>query len=137
MAAYRPPSPDVSRYCEERGFSSHVREGGFGYLLDRWTKTVAAVEGGYSLSFYEYVNDMDTRMIIDELATYASEDEWADVEVALPSLDARFLAATRPVEPCILGERNVTKYGYRPERDWWYYRIPIDLSRVGDRSRWP
>ena len=137
MGTYQHPSPDIRRYCEERGFSSRVCEGGFDYLLDRWTKIVADVEAGYRLYFDEYLNDMDARSIIDELGTYASDDEWAAVEAALPSLDARFLAATRPIEICIWGERNVAKHGYRPDRDWWYYRVPLDLSRVRDRGRWP
>jgi hypothetical protein len=137
MSAYPRPSPDVSRYCEQRGFSFRVCECGFGYLLDRWVKIVAEVETGYRGLFDEYLNDMDARKIIDELATYASDDEWEAVDAALPSLDARFLAASRPVDVCIWGERNVAKHGYRPDRDWWYYRVPVDLSRVGDRGRWP
>ena len=101
MATYQHPSPDVSRYCEQRGFSSCVRDGGFDYLLDCWAKTVAEVETGYRGLFDEYLNDMDARKIIDELATYASDDEWAQVEALLPHLDERFCAATRPVEVCI------------------------------------
>jgi hypothetical protein len=137
MATHRPPSPDVRRYSEEQAFSRLVCEGGFDYLLNRWARTVTAVEGGYRSLYDEFLNDMDARRIIDALATYADDDEWAGVEAVLPSLDARFLAATRPVETCVWGERNVAKYGYRPDRDWWYYRVPQDLSRVTDRGRWP
>src|SRR5437763_4377769 len=126
MATYTRPSPDVGRYCEQRGFSSRVREGGFGYLLDRWTKIVGEIEAGYRGLFDEYLNDMDARKIIDELATYASDEEWSEVEALLPSLDDRFLAATRPVEHCIWGERNATKHGYRADRDWWYFRVPTN-----------
>ncbi|HEY2587718.1 MAG TPA: hypothetical protein VGI81_18370 [Tepidisphaeraceae bacterium] len=136
MATHRHPSPEVSRYCEGRGFSSLVCRGGFDYLLESWTRTVAAVEGGYWLSFDEYLNDMDSRNIIDELPTYASDDEWAGVETMLPPLDARFHAATRQVDACIWGECNEEKYGYRPDRQWWYYRAPADMSRVADRDRW-
>lgn len=137
MATYERPSLDVRRYCEERGFSSRVCEGGFDYLLERWTKIVAAVEEGYRLCFDEYLNDMDARKIIDELATYASDGEWAEVEDLLPSLDDRFHVATRPVEVCIWGEGNAAKHGYGADRDWWYFRVPTNLERVGDRGRWP
>jgi len=137
MATYERPSPDVSRYCEQRGFSSRVREGGFGYLLEGWKHTVVEVEDGYRSLFDEYLNDMDGRKIIDELATHASDEEWAEVEAMLPSLDARFHAATRPVEVCILGEHNAAKHGYRMDRDWWYFRVPTNLGRVGDPGRWP
>jgi hypothetical protein len=137
MATYQRPSPDVSRHCEQRGFSSGVREGGFGYLLDRWTKIVAEIETGYRGLFDEYLDDMDARRIIDELATHASEEEWAEVEAMLPSLDARFHAVTRPVEVCIWGEHNAAKHGYRADRDWWYFRVPSNLERARDRGRWP
>jgi hypothetical protein len=135
MATYQRPSPDVSRYCEQRGFSSRVREGGFGYLLDRWTKIVAAIETGYRGLFDDYLNDMDARKIINDLATYASDDEWGEVEALLPSLDERFHAATRRVEVCIWGERRAGQHGYRADRDWWYFRVPVNLKRVGDRGR--
>jgi hypothetical protein len=137
MATYERPSPDVSRYCEQRGFSSNVRDGGFAYLLDRWTKIVDQIETGYRGILYEYLNDMDARRIIDELATYATDDEWDEVEAVLPSLDERFHAATRPVEGCICGDHIATKYKYRADRDWWYFRVPTDLERVSDRGRWP
>ena len=57
MATYPRPSPDVSRHCEQRGFSSCVRGGGFGHLLDRWTNIVADVETGYRGLFDEYLNE--------------------------------------------------------------------------------
>jgi hypothetical protein len=137
MFSYPRPSPDVSRYCHERGFSPRVCEAGFGYLLDCWTKIVAEVEAGYRGLFDEYLNDVDARRIIDELASYASDAEWAEVEASLPSLDGRFHAATRPVEVCIWGEHNAAKHGYRADRDWWYFRVPTNLEHVGDRGRWP
>ncbi len=111
MNNYRPPSRDVHQYCEKRGFSQHVCEGGFDYLVHRWTKIVSAVESGYRLSFYEYLNDLDARKIIDELATHASEAEWRDVEAILPALDTRFLAATLPTGVCICGEHRAMQHG--------------------------
>jgi hypothetical protein len=137
MVTYNRPSPDVSRYCEERAFSSLVRKGGFDYLLDRWTKIVTHVETGYRASFDEYLNDMDARGIIDELATYASNDEWMSVEALLPSLDNRFRGATRPVGVCIWGERRAAKHRYNSDRDWWYFRVPMNLEHVRDRGYWP
>jgi len=137
MATYQRSSPDVSRYCERRGFSRHVCEGGFGYLLGRWTKIVAAVEAGYGLLLDEYLNDLDARRIIDELATHASDEEWADVEAVLPSLDERFVEATRPVSACAYGATDEQKSRYDRGRHWYYFRVPQDLSLVPDRERWP
>jgi hypothetical protein len=114
-----------------------AREGGFDYLLDQWALTVRLVEKGYPRLFDEYLADLDTRQMIDELATYASDEEWADVEAVLPLLDERFLKATRRVECCVWGEHNAAKYGWRVDREWWYYRLPTDVSRVLDPEYWP
>jgi len=137
MAISAGPSAGVRAYCEARGFSSLVRERGFPYLLEGWADTVGAIEAGYAALFDEYLNDVDGRRIIDELATHATDAEWAAVESALPALDSRFVAATRPVPSCVWGDWNAAKYGYSPARDCWYYRLPVNLSRVKDRERWP
>jgi hypothetical protein len=114
-----------------------VCEHGFPYLLESWAKTVSALEAGYDSLFDEYLNDVDSRKIIDELSIHASDAERAVVEASLPALDSRFVAATRPIAMCVWGDQNATKYGYSPERDWWYYRLPSNLSRVADPGRWP
>ena len=136
MPRYQPPSADVRRYCEERGYSSNVRNGGFHYLTESWRRTVALVEAGYPLLFYEFINDLDTRRIIDELAAHASDEKWKDVEAVLSSLDQRFLKATRPVSVCLYGASDEQKSQYQPVRDWYYFRVPTDLSRVPDPGGW-
>ena len=114
-----------------------MRDRGFPYLLERWAETVSAIETGYHLLFDEYLNDVDSRKIIDELSTHASCAEWAMMKVTLPGLDARFLAATQSVSSCIWSDHNAARYGYSPVRDWWYYRLPANLTHVADRERWP
>ena len=137
MATSQHPSGDVQRYCETRGFSRLVRDRGFPYLLERWATTVSAVETGYELLFDEYLNDVDARKIIDELAGDATDTEWSVVKAVLPALDSRFFSATRPVPSCIWGDQNAIKHGYSADRDWWYYRLPLNLTRVTDGERWP
>jgi hypothetical protein len=106
-------------------------------LVASWQKVVAAICAGYNGLFDEYLNDMDGRRIIAELRPLASDSERTQVAALLPSLDAQFLEATRPTDSCIWGEHNAAKYGYRSDQDWWYYRIPANLSRVEDPGQWP
>ena len=131
------PSPTVRKYCEEHGFSRFVREGGFDHLLRRWTRTVAHIDEGYRGLLVEYQNDMDARRLVNELLPLASDEERAEIEALLPSLDTRFLTATRAVDSCIYGQENAAKFDYSPDHDWWYYRIPTNLNRVEDRDEWP
>ena len=84
------PSPGVRQYCEERGFSQNVREGGLEYLLRGWEHIVAEIEGGYQALLDEYLNDMDGRHIISELLPIATAEEKAKAEGTMPSLDDRF-----------------------------------------------
>jgi hypothetical protein len=126
------PSPAVREYCKQRGFAEFVCEGGVDRLLRSWSFTVAEIEKGYALTFDDYLNDMDARSIINELLPIATEGERAKVEACIPALDNRFRLATRLVEGCIWGRKNAAKYNWLPDRDWWYYRVPTNLSRVGD-----
>lgn len=131
------PSPAVRELATQRGFSSNVRDGGFEYLLRVWRSTVREVEVGYSALFDEYLNDMDGRKIIDALLPVASESERQKVTTEVRQLDARFFAVTRPVDDCIWGADNARKHGYTRQRDWWYYRVPTDLSRAEYSDQWP
>ena len=137
MARYRRPSAQLRRHLEKRKAGKCLREGGFDFLVEHWRLTGTLLQKGYPRLFDEYLNDLDTRQIIDDLATYASDEEWADVEAVLPSLDERFAGLTRRVDYCVWGEHNAVKHGWRPDRNWWYYRLPMDASRVLDPERWP
>jgi hypothetical protein len=90
-------------------------------LVKTWQALVGEVEQGYSLTGYDYVNDLATRDMIDEVVAAAPpslRDRLADV---VDPLDGRFRAATRETpEPIQLAT---------PERPrWWWYRVPNDLS---------
>lgn len=130
-------SPSVKQYCAQQGFSSRVCEGGLDYLLAGWEQVVAEVVAGYYALFDEYLNDMDKRRIIAELLPLVSDNERTQILAQLSVLDAQFLAVTRSTDLCLWGEDNAAKYSYRPDRDWWYYRVPTNLSRVLDPENWP
>jgi len=129
------PSPAVRKFCEQRRFSRLVRDGGIDYLLRRWTRIVAHVEEGYHGIFEEYVNDMDARRIMSELLPIASDEERARAEAVVPSLDGRFFKVTVSVDSCIWGAEAEANHGYRRDHDWWYYRLPIDVSRASGFNR--
>lgn len=131
------PSRLVHDYCIQKGFSERVRTGGLDYLVDGWRLTVAAVIEGYSCLFDEYLNDMDSRRIIDELKPLADDRERRMLVAFLPALDEAFFKSTYSTDSCIWGADVATRCGYRPDQDWCYYRVPKNLSRVEDPERWP
>jgi hypothetical protein len=87
----------------------------------------------------EYLNDMDGRRIIHEVWPLASAEQVAFYQSRLEEADKRFYAATVPAEACIWGETNEAKYGYRPDVDWRYYRVPegIGLDSTTTHSELP
>jgi hypothetical protein len=107
------------------------------YLLVVWEHVVGEVNDGYRALFDEYLDDMDGRRIIDELLILVDDAERAELEVSLAALDDRFFKATDPVDSCIWGEAAAAKQGYERNRNWWYFRIPTNLSSVEDRDEWP
>lgn len=91
-------------------------------MLRCWDSFVGKVEHGYSLTGYDYVNDLATRDMLDEVmsaAPPALRDRLA--RGALDRLDERFREATREVaKPLSIAT---------PERPrWWWFRFPKDVS---------
>lgn len=86
--------------------------------LDRWAHVVAEIESGYSLTFDDYLNDLDLR---HGLRALPADDAR---QVALRELDARFKAHTYPSGSCVWGDDNAEAEGWDRERDWYYWRLP-------------
>jgi hypothetical protein len=85
------------------------------HLLECWEKTVRQVEEGWSLPWEDYVNDLDGRRILGEIAMVTPPE--------LAALDHRFCAATT-VGECLWGEEVAQAEGWDPEKNWYYYRHP-------------
>ncbi len=91
-------------------------------LLTGWRKFVEAVETGYTLTGYDYVNDLSTRDSLEELLIAAREPLGPKLthEIVTP-LDERFRAATRALpRPLRLGGSDQAR--------WWWFRVPNDLT---------
>jgi hypothetical protein len=116
----------IGVYCARMGFADFVVDGGLDYLVPSWQQTVEEIERGYKGLVEEYMNDMDGRRILHEVWPLASADQASFYQARVDEADNKFFAATVPAEECILGGHNEARHGYRPEVDWWYYRVPKD-----------
>ncbi len=103
-------------------------------LVAQWDAIVATIERGYTLTFDDYLNDVDLRNNIeqrvrDAAATHRAEHKsGVSVKPYLDAIDARFIASTRSVATCVWGESNARDEGWTPEREWWYYREPLTVT---------
>ncbi len=103
-------------------------------MVERWTQTTAQVERGYSLTFDDYLNDLDLRRLIDERvrAIEDARDETipSSITVALALADERFRRATIAAEANVWGVENERESGWNAQREWYYYRTPERLPEA-------
>ena len=117
-------SDRLREYLARVGASPKVVAGGLEVLLRGWEQTVTAVEAGYTLSFDDYLNDIDGRQLLAQALEVAAPEEAARLADRLASLDARMRAAVEPVRRCVWGHIVEEEEGWTPERNWWYFARP-------------
>lgn len=94
-------------------------------LIAHWARIVDSVERGYTLTMDDYLNDIDAR---HELAKRLRKQTiTVENREMLAELDQRFKDVT--VESaCIWGSENAADEGWTPAREWYYFRLPTDVS---------
>lgn len=91
---------------------------GLSELISQWERTVADVEGGYPLTFEDYLNDLDLRRTLGEALLKKSE------RTRLSAIDERFKRCTYLSGECLWGKTNALGEGWTPETHWYYWRLP-------------
>ena len=111
---------------------SHNRWRALREMVEQWTETVSQVERGYSLTFDDYLNDVDLRRLIDERLQAVTDSHDGtiphSVTSALAAADERFRRATVASEANVWGAENARESGWSAEREWYYYRKPEGLA---------
>jgi len=90
-------------------------------LLAEWKQFVSEVEQGYALFVYEYLNDLTTRDLVEELLDSVPKSLQKKIAISVQPLDARFKAATEPDD-----DSRLSRY-FRVRAKWWWRRIPTKL----------
>jgi len=117
----------VARFLRARGCAAHVVDGGLAGLLGRWAAAVEELGSGYRWTFDDYLNEVDGRQILEEALAHAEDEERIAYLDALAVLDERADEWLAPPADCLWGEAAARTNGWRPEREWWYFRRPLDL----------
>ena len=118
----------VRTYFKQRGCARHVVDGGLTGLVESWEQTVRSVASGYTLTLDDYLNDLDSRQLIDDVWSIAGEDQRGEVLVRLRQSDDLMRRVTRPLSVCLWGEKNAIQQGWTPEKNWWYFSRPVDAA---------
>lgn len=96
-------------------------------LIERWAEVVAEVERGYTLTFDDYLNDIDLRHLIARSLRNAPAPQivaMAPLLYKIDTVDAKFRALTESVTECIWGDANARDEHWSPDSEWYYYRQP-------------
>jgi hypothetical protein len=119
------PPPDPSQaYLKSRGCPPHVVAAGLAGLLNDWANTIAGIRSGYNLTLDDYLNDMDTRQLIEETLPHTTTRGHKQAIVRLYELDESVRPLLNSTDKCLWGTKAETEHGWSPDNNWWYYSVP-------------
>lgn len=102
--------------------SDLVQQHGLNYLIPTWQRFADQYADTEDL-IYEWLNDLDTRRIIDEILAALPETERNQIEQDLKPIDNTVLAKTFEINECVWGEKVETENSYNRHKHWYYYRM--------------
>lgn len=113
----------IRSHLARREAGGHVIDGGLDYLVEAWKRIATHVEVGDEVWMWEeWLNDLDTRELLQDLLDNVPESRRAVAEIE--AADARFRRAAIATEQCAWGERNARRHGWTRDRNWWYWTEP-------------
>lgn len=106
----------MSQFSSTAGFQITLAN-----LIKRWEQLVQEVQQGYSVSIYEYTNDLGSRDLLATTEAILSDDGKKKLSEFLLPVDDMFRRNTDPLPHSIGGQLP-------PPSNWWWYRVPKKLS---------
>lgn len=114
----------IREYLRKKGCSEHVVKGGLQDLIENWETVVTEVSHGYDLTLDDYLNDMDGRQLIEEVAPLASTPAHKALIKKLGRIDAIMKTLVEPSPKPLWGENTTRENGWTHEHNWWYFNRP-------------
>ena len=99
-----------------------VRKDGLNYLIPAWQR-FASEYAHIESSLDEWLNDLDTRMIVENILNVLPQNERAKVEEVLKHIDDQVREKTFMINECAWGPEVEQREGYTRQRHWYYYRV--------------
>lgn len=121
-------SEEVREFLRERGCPFPVSERGLTGLVENWEKIVQSVEAGYLLTLDDYLNDLDTRQLLEDALQVAPLIEQQKFEERIRQADDQLKGLTTRASVCLWGDELAEAEGWTPKKNWWYYACPVDAD---------
>ena len=103
---------------------------GLNYLIPTWKKFTENVDKDDGSIIYEYLNDLDTRNIIDRILPFVTDKERHEIVTEIEQYDKNFISKTFEAKECLWGSENEIKEGYTRQKNFYYYRAPQYLIDI-------
>lgn len=117
-------SDKVSEFLRSRGCADDVVAAGLEGLVSEWERVVDQVREGYPLGLDDYLNDLDSRQMLEDALELAPDDEQTVARERVRTADLRMRTVVTPAAECLWGARVASVEGWNPERNWWYFNLP-------------
>lgn len=117
-------SDPIRNYLRKKGCSEHVVKTGLAGLIETWETIVTEISHGYDLTMEDYLNDMDTRQLIQEVAPLATTPAQKSLVKKLNRIDAIMRTLIEPTMTSLWGDAVAAEHGWLPEHHWWYFHRP-------------
>jgi hypothetical protein len=114
----------VRRFLRGRGCPDDVVAGGIEGLIAEWERIAGDVERGYSLGLDDYLNDLDTRQLLEQALSFAPAAAREALAGRILAADERMKRCVAPTDECLWGRRVAEAEGWTPDENWWYFGIP-------------
>ena len=116
-------SDRVREWLRERGAPYSIVANGLQGLVDNWERIVALIEQGYPHSLDDYLNDMDSRQLLENAVEIAPDDA-AAFRSRVAEADRRARQHLMPAGRCLWGQIVADEEGWVEARQWWYFARP-------------
>jgi len=118
-----PPDP-VREFLRRSGAPSGIVAQGFRGLVEHWVAAVGRIVGGNDQSLDDYLNDMDTRQLLENARELVPDEIEAMFSARIAEADLRLRRQLVPAGRCLWGAIVAADEGWREGRNWWYFERP-------------
>ena len=115
-----PHTQDIKSVLKDK--ADFVQKDGLNRLIPNWQRFADEYADSES-SIFEWLNDLDTRNIIDDILITLSHEERIIVENDLKAIDEKVREKTFEIKECVWGEKAEKEYKYDRPQNWYYYRM--------------
>ena len=115
----------VRTFLRERGLADELVIEGAEGMVARWEQAARDAEHErYPFGIEDWLNDLDGRQMLLDLTGALPEALGPGHRARLDEADVRVQAATETVSACLWGDALAGRMGWKPAREWWYWRRP-------------